>query len=702
VTLPVGRLLAPRSVAIVGASPREDAIGFRVIRNLRRLGFAGAIFPVNPRYPEVAGLACYPTLSAVPEPVDAAFIAVPNTNGPALVEEAGKAGIRAVVVNASGYADGGPEGRALQARLQAAAKAHGIALAGPNNMGYINVHGRTAMWTAGRFPSFTPGPVAIISQSGSIAIALSQDERHLGIAYVVSAGNEAVLTAADYLAEVIKDDHVRVVLVFLETIRDPARFSTAAGDARARGKPVIAMKVGRSEDGRAAVAAHTGALSGEDAIYDAFFERHGVVRVRDLDEMIEAATLFAAYPSPPPAARTLAVVTLSGGEAALAADLGTELGLQFPPLSPPTLDRLRAAFPPFGAPRNPVDAWGLGWDRDRFRQILEALLDDPTLPTIALGVDATAGGGGDTPITTQIAEMCASLAKPTDKRLVVFNNATGNGLNADVGGLLGDAGIPYLAGMRTALAVLALWAVYGERRASAEAAPAASALAAHVGAALRRLRTLDDVERFRLLRDVGVPAVDVLAVRSADEAIAAAERLGYPVAVKASGADVAHKTDRGLVRLGLAGAPAVKAAFEEIAARAGDRAPTLIVQPMCGPGVELIVGVRNDPAFGSLTVVGLGGVYVELLREAAIRVGPVGAETAVAMLRETRAATLLDGFRGAGPFDLGAAVQAVVALSAFGAATQDVVAAVEINPLIVLPRGRGAAAVDVLLEAKGG
>ena len=700
-TLPVGRLLAPRSVAIVGASPREDAIGFRVIRNLRRLGFAGAILPVNPRYPEVAGLACYPSLSALPETVDAAFIAVPNTSGPALVEEAGKAGIRAVVVNASGYADGGPEGRALQARLEAAAKAHGIALAGPNNMGYVNVHGRTAMWTAGRFPSFTPGPVAIISQSGSIAIALSQDERHLGIAYVVSAGNEAVLTAADYIAEVVKDDHVRVVLVFLETIRDPARFVAAADDARARGKPVIAMKVGRSEDGRAAVAAHTGALSGEDAVYDAFFERHGVVRVRDLDEMIEAASLFAAYPSPP-ASRTLAVVTLSGGESALAADLGTELGLQFPPLSPPTLDRLRAAFPPFGAPRNPVDAWGLGWDRDRFRQILEALLDDPTLPTIALGVDATAGGGGDTPITTQIAEICVSLAKQTDKRLVLFNNATGNGLNPAVAALLGEAGIPYLAGMRTALAVLAQWAAYGERRARAEAAPVASALAPHVGAALRRICTLDDVERFRLLREVGVPTVDVVAVRSADEAIAAAERLGYPVAVKASGSDVAHKTERGLVRLGLDDAPAVKAAFEEIAARAGGRASTLMVQPMCGPGVELIVGVRNDPAFGSLTVVGLGGVYVELLREAAIRVGPVGLETAVAMLRETRAATLLDGFRGAGPFDLDAAVRAVVALSAFGAATQDVVAAVEINPLIVLPRGAGAVAVDVVLEAKGG
>jgi acetate---CoA ligase (ADP-forming) len=694
--LPVGRLLAPRSVAIVGASPREDAIGFRVIRNLRRLGFAGAIVPVNPRYAEVAGLTCYPSLSALPEPVDAAFIAVPNVNGPALVEEAGKVGIRAVVVNASGYADGGPEGYALQAHLEAAAKSHGIALAGPNNMGYINVHGRTAMWTAGHFPTFRPGPVAIVSQSGSIAIALSQDERNLGIAYVVSAGNEAVLTAADYIAEIVKDDHVGVVLAFLEVIRDPARFIDAAAEARRRGTPIIAIKVGRSDGGRAAVSAHTGALSGEDAVYDAFFERHGIVRVADLDEMIEAATLFASYPSPP-ASRRLAVVTLSGGEAALATDLGTELGLEFPPLSPPTLDRLRAAFPPFATPRNPVDAWGLGWDPDRFRQILAALVDDPVLPTIALGIDATAGGGGDAPLAMQMAETCVDFARRTDKRIVVFNNATGNGPNADIRTVLATAGIPYLAGMRTALKVLAGWARDGERRIQATADRPVADLA---DAALRHLHHLDEIQRFRLLRSAGIPTVELVAVRSASEAVEAAEHLGYPVVLKASSSDVAHKTEKGLVRLGLGDAAAVRAAFGEIT-RAGRDLATLIVQPMLGPGIELIVGVRNDPAFGSLTVVGLGGVYVELLQDVAVRLGPVGADTAAAMLRQTRAARVLDGFRGAGPFDFAAAVQAIVAFSAFGAANHDMLAAAEVNPLIVLPRGHGAVAVDVLLEGKG-
>jgi acyl-CoA synthetase (NDP forming) len=264
VTRPVDVLLAPRSVAIVGASPREDAIGFRVIRNLRRLGYPGRIVPVNPRYPEVAGLSCYPSLTALPEAVDAAFIAVPNTSGPALVEEAGKAGIQALIVNASGYADGGPEGRALEQPLVAAATAHGIPVAGPNNMGYVNVHGRVAMWTAARLPEFRPGPVAIISQSGSIALALSQDERALGIAYVISAGNEAVVTAADYLDAVVRDDAVRVVLVFLETIRDPTRAGAVLDGVRGAGP----FDAGAAARAIAALSAFGAAIHGQLAAVD--------------------------------------------------------------------------------------------------------------------------------------------------------------------------------------------------------------------------------------------------------------------------------------------------------------------------------------------------------------------------------------------------------------------------------------------------
>jgi acetate---CoA ligase (ADP-forming) len=495
------------------------------------------------------------------------------------------------------------------------------------------------------------------------------------------------------------------------SIRNPARFAEAARAASARGKPVLALKVGRSDGGRAAVAAHTGAFSGEDRVYDAFLDHHGVVRVRDLDEMMEAATLFSAYPSPP-ASRMLVAVTLSGGEAALAADLGADLGLHFRELNPSTRERLQPAFPPFASPRNPVDAWGLGWEPNRFRQIIAGLVADGEIATIALGVDAPAAGGADAHLVTQMATICAELAKTAEARFVFFNNASGCGPNAEVRAILAPAGIPYLSGMRTALAVIGYWTEHGARRradgdrTSEGQGPRARATDEDRERWARRLHdaaTLGEVERFSLLREAGIAMVDCAAVASADDAVKAAERLGYPVALKAAGPGIAHKTERGLVRLGLEDAAAVRTAFEELRARLGALGTPaagagLVVQPMVVDGVELIVGVRNDPAFGSLTLVGLGGVYVELLREAALRLGPVSLETAHTMLRQTRAGTVLDGFRGQGSYDVDAAARAIAALSVLGAAAHGTLASLEVNPLIVRPRGRGVIGVDVLIE----
>lgn len=694
IPFPVQTLLAPESVAVVGASPREETIGFRVIRNLRRLGFPGPIHPVNPRYAEVAGLRCYPSLSALPERVDAAFVAVPAARGPAILAEAGACRIRAVVINASGYADGGPEGKALQDELERTARAHRIAVCGPNNMGFINVHRRTALWTAGRFPELRPGPVAVISQSGSVALTLSQDERKLGLAWVITTGNEAVLSAADYLSHVVRDDRVRLVLLFLEAIRAPALFAEAATEAAARGKRLLAVKVGKSEGGRAAVTAHTGALAGEDEVYDAFFRRHGVARFKDLDEMTEAAVLFSAYPASPPTPH-VAAATFSGGEAALIADLGAETGISFPAFAPGTVERLRPAFPPAATLRNPLDAWGLGWDLGRFTLVLEGLLADRAIGTIAFAVDAPASGGGDGPIVAQMARVSVEALRATDKRLVFFNNTTGGGLNPEVAEILAKGGIPYLAGMREALAAIAGWVRGGEREGAPVMPRGVPGERARERA--RDWRRLTEVERFRLLGEAGVPMVECRAVTSPEDAVLAAEQLGYPVVLKATSADAPHKTELGLVRLGLETAAAVREAFGELAGRTG-HGVSLLVQRMAGPGVELIAGVRNDPAFGSLVVVGLGGIHVEVLREVSVRLGPVDRETAAAMLRETRAGALLRGARGKGPYDLDAAADAIAALSEFGAGAHGVLAAVEINPLIVLEQGKGAVGVDALLE----
>jgi acyl-CoA synthetase (NDP forming) len=688
------QLLNPRSIAIVGASPREDAIGFRVIQNLRRMKFPGAIYPVNPRYEEVAGLRCFPKLAALPERVDAAFLGVPAAQGPDLLDEAGKSGIRAVFVNAGGYADGDADGKKLQQRLSDIAKQHAIALAGPNNMGLINVVDGKAMWTARYMTPINPGPIAVISQSGSIALALSEDERNIGLAYIVTAGNEAVVTVADYLQAVVRDDRVRVVLMFLETLRDPDGFAAAARHAAKTGKHIVVLKVGSSEGGRAAVSAHTGSLAGDDAVYDAFFRQHGIIRVRELDELLETAILLSKYSAPPRTPHVIPV-TLSGGEAGLLADIGTAHGMSFKPLAASTLERLRPAFPPYATPRNPLDAWGLGFTAERFAAVLDAVVADPDAGTLAFCVDAPGKGGGDVPYACIMAEACVAAAQRTDKRIVFFNHATGTGPNGDVRAILDRAGIPYLSGMRAAMAAIARYA----RLAAPVAAPAKTA---PLDASLRQsLKASDETAQFAALRAAGVPMIEAVAIASAAQAEIEAARLGFPVALKGTSPGIPHKSDLGLVRLALCDAPAVAQAFKDVDAILSRTLPReaprqIVVQRMAGAGLELIVGARSVPGFGSAIVVGLGGMLVEVIKDVSLRLAPVDKAAALEMLRETKAGTLLAGFRGKGPYDADAAADAIAALSRVAAATADTVAAIEINPLIVLERG--AVGVDVLIQ----
>jgi acyl-CoA synthetase (NDP forming) len=681
------KLMKPKSVAVVGVSDRPEAIGTRVWNNLKKMGFAGAMYPINPRYPKFDDVTCYPSLSALPERVDAAFLAVPATAGPDLVEEAGRCGIPALLTNANGYADGDAAGVELQRRLEAAAAKHDIAICGPNNLGMMNVHDRVAMWSPRYMKVVEPGPIGVISQSGSIALILSEDERDLGFAYLITAGNEAVVNVADYLAEMVRDDRVNVILLFLETIRNPKAFGEAAMEAARRGKRIVALKLGTSAEGRALVQAHTGSLAGEDRLYDAFFRALGIIRVHDLDEMLETAVILSRNPNALPPGKNV-IVTLSGGEAALIADLGGELGLRFPKLSAETLVRLRPAFPPYSSINNPVDAWGLGFNAERFGIVLHALLADPEINMIGFSVDAPGRGGGDVPYACIMAQACVDAK--TDKRMAFFNNTSGSGVNAEVRAILDKGGIPYLSGLRPALAAM-------RNLAALKPSPAPRPAAAANSPAL----PVSEPACFQALRDEGVPMVASERVGSAAEAVAAAERLGYPVAMKGVAPHLPHKSDLGLVRLKLANAADVRAAFDALNALLAKNAKPgspgeVVVQKMAEEGVELILGIRNQKGFGSFVIVGPGGVLVEIANQASVRLGPVDEAEARAMLGETAAGKLLGGVRGKPPCDIDAAARAIAAFSRIGAAQIDRLSALEINPLIVGPRG--AAGVDVLLE----
>lgn len=688
-------LFNPASIAVVGASQREESIGQRVIRNLVRFGFKGPVYPVHPTNAEVAGLACHKSLSDITGPVDAVFIGLPAAQGPGVLEEAGQRGVRAAFINASGFADADAEGVALQEELRAIAARYDMALCGPNNLGLFNVHRKYAPWTPRYASDLVPGPVAVISQSGTMALMLCQDERRLGLAYVVTCGNEGVLGAADYLDYVVRDDNVKTVLLFLETIRNPDLFAAAAHEAHRRGKRVVALKSGASDAGRALVAAHTGSLAGEDRFYDAFLRSCHVTRVHSPDELIESALLFTAHPLGAKG-RGFMAVTLSGGEAALIADNAPALGLALPPLAPATRDALMPAFPPFGKPSNPLDAWGLGFTPERFRIVLDALVADPSLGAIGFSIVANTEGGPDGVYGRQMAEACAEIAGKHDKAIVFMNATAGAGPNREIKKVLDGAGIPYLSGMRTSLASIAHWLRPDE--------PVREAIAPDAQWAARCAGLKSEVEGFVMLREAGVPMARAVAAGSAAEAVAAAEKFGYPVVLKGCAPSLPHKSELGLVKVGLANAEAVRAAHADLCARlpkalkpgAPGALGEVVVQEMAGEGVELIIAVRNDPHLGSFVVVGPGGLLVEVMGKASVRQGPVDLATAERMLDETAAGTLVNGVRGRGPYDRKAAAAAIVALSRAGAKLHGAAATLEINPLIVT--AGGALGVDLLIE----
>jgi acetate---CoA ligase (ADP-forming) len=689
--------MRPRSVAIVGASTREMSAGARIQKNLRLSKFKGPVYPINPRYEEVSGLKCYPTMASLPEVPDAVFIGIPAEQVAGVLEEAGALGVKAILCNASGFADGGPEGIERQKQMAAICARYGMPLCGPNNTGFFNLVDDAMICTWPRLPELKRGSVALITHSGSMAIAFGQAEHDIGLAYMVTAGNEAVTAAADYLDYIVRDPRVKVAALHLEAIRKSDLFASACAEAARRGVRVVVLKVGESEAARASIAAHTGSLAGDDRAMDAFLRKCGAVRVRDLDEFAETIRLFVEVPEAP-RTKHVSAMTFSGGQAGLISDMAARMGLSVPQFRKETIDRLRVGFPPFGTPRNPIDAWGLGWDDDRFKAMIGAPVEDPDIAALAICVDLPEGGGAD----VFLFDSALQLITPhvgSGARIVFINNMTGAGFHKGLLEKLKAAGIPVLRGLQAGLLALKHWA--DQHKPAAPVAISEAVRAA--GRAAAEAPSMADPERTALLQSAGVPMAACRRVSSREEAQKVAAELGFPVVLKGTAPSLPHKTELGLVKLGLADAAAVAKAYDEVApklaaAAKGQKAVCVVIQPMAGKGIELIVGVRNDLELGSVLAVGLGGTLVEVLDEVAVSVGPVDVAEAKAMLGRTKAAKLIGGVRGAGPFDMEAAAEAIAAISRFGAAARGTLDAIEVNPLIVLPKG--AVGVDVVMAGK--
>ncbi len=695
-------LLRPQSVAIVGASDKIGP-GFNAWNALRYVGYAGEIHLVNPNRPELFGRRTCASLADIPGRVDAAFVSVAADSVLEVARQAVAKGVGGLAILSSGFGEAGEDGRNAERVLATLAAAHDIAVCGPNCLGLLNFCGASALFGTSLPDHVERGRVAAIVQSGSIGIALLNAARDLGLSYLITSGNEAVTTAADYLEGILDDDDVATVILFAEQIKKPQKFVAMVRRARELGKPVIVLKSGRSTRSRAAVMAHTGAVAGSVEACDAALRAAGTIQVMSLDELIETAILVSSVAAP--RRRGVGVLSLSGGEIALALDAAEEAGVQLPSAEPVAAE-LAKLLPAFANIANPLDlTWAGLYDPEVARGCARTLGSHADVGTLVLLQDAPKGLGPQQ--AGRYARLLASVAagaKDAGLPLVAVSNLSGD-IHPELAETARTAGVPYLRGTQggfSALGRFAQWAT-APRVAALPDCAATHALARSRLASLAGKRMPSEVEARDILAAYGIAGPRERVCASSDEAVAAAQSIGFPLVLKCLVADLIHKTEAGLVEVGLRSADEVAAAARamlERARAAGGSVLGLLVQEQVRPVAELFVGARVDPDFGPLIVVGAGGVLVELYRDVAVRLAPVDEEEALEALRATRIARLLDGFRGRPPGDAAAVARAIAAVSRFAAAFADEIAEVEVNPLAVLAEGQGCVALDCVIVPK--
>lgn len=696
---PVGRgrlapLLEPASIAVVGASGRAGSFGAIATRQLLEGGYAGRVFPVNPRYAEVEGLTCYPSLEDAPGPVDLAVLAVPNPLLEDQLGRAGRAAASAAVIFASCYEDPAPGRPPLVRRLARLADEAGIEVCGGNCMGFLNLEHNTRVCGFSMPEQLSPGGVTFISHSGSAFSAMAFNNRALRFNGIVSTGLELNTTAADYLHYALDQPATEAVGLFLETVRDPDGFRSALDRAARRDVPVVVLKAGRVGRAREMITAHSGALAGEDEAYEALFRAYGVARVRSLDEMVNTLELFVGGRRASPG--QLAAIHDSGGERALLVDAAADVGVAFAELGSATSARLAARLEEGLAPTNPLDAWGTGNDyEDIYVSCMDALLDDPATAALAFCVDLTTPDTGEKGYVWVAKEIFGR----TTKAMAVLSNLV-SAVDAADAASLRAAGVPVLEGTYDGLLALRHLFDYRDFRARPET-DAPEPVPPEIGRRWRaRLATgapMGEGEALQLLSDYGIPAVSSRGASGFADVLRAAETIGWPVVLKTAAPAAAHKSDLGGVVLGIGDAAELRRAYGHVSGRLG---PHVLVQQMIGPGVELALGIVRDPQFGPLIMVAAGGVLIELLRDRAWALPPVDRAGAAALVDGLGCSRLLHGARGMPAADAEAVACAVAGLSGIAEDLGDAIEALDVNPLVALPEG--CVAVDALVVPRPG
>ena len=700
------RFFNPQSIAIIGASRDFGTISGQPLKHLTSHGYPGRLYPINPKYEDIADLRCYPSVASLPEAPDLALILVNASRVAQMLRECGEKGVPYVIIFSSGFSEVGGDGVALQQELQAIARQYGIGVIGPNCQGMMNPGGKVyAGFGSVFYTDYDAGSISMVSQSGGFGFSvmnLSSKDGGVHFRQMVTTGNEIGVSTMDFMDYFIRDPHTTVIGGYIEGLRDARRLLDVGDRALAAGKPILMWKVGNTGEGQRAAASHTANLGGEMALYQAAFRQKGILQVEDVQDLVDYGRAFRSGRLP--GGNRVAIITISGGAGILMTDECVGRGMKLAELAPETTEKLRAIVPSFGSIRNPIDVTAAIFnDLSLVNRTLQAVIDDAGVDCIAM-INASLQGEIAKTVATEIAAVQAKTSKP------IFVAWSARDVMApEAYAILDAAKIPhYKSPVRCGRALAGVsWYAAAKRRNEAQKDEQPVVLEGRAARETLAGRA-DDLAEYtakQVLAEYGIPVTREALARSGAEAARQATAIGFPVALKIQSPDVPHKTEAGGVRLGLQSAADVKRAYAEIVASVKAYAPDaridgVLVQEMVGGGTEVILGVTNDPLFGPAVMVGLGGIFAEVLKDVAFRVAPVMPAMAREMIEELKGYPLLAGARGRPPADVDALVDAIVRLSALAVDLKDRIAEVDVNPLFVFERGRGVKAADALIKPR--
>ena len=702
----IERFFSPKSIAIIGASQDLITISGQPLKHLRSHGYKGGLYPVNPKYAEISGVKCWPSIESLPETPELGLILVNATRVADMLTACGKKGIPYVIIFSSGFSETGGQGVAMQQQLADIAREYNIGVIGPNCQGMINPEDNVYAGFGSVFNAdYTPGSVSMVSQSGGFGFSvmnLSSLDGGLPFRQMVTTGNEIGVSTLDFMSYFIRDPKTEIIGTYIEGVKDARCILEIGDEALAAGKPILMWKVGNTEQGQKAAASHTANLGGAMALYKAAFRQKGIIQVDDIQDLVDYGRALRAKHLP--RGNRVAIITISGGAGILMTDEVVARGMQMAQLSPDTVAKLKEFVPSFGSVGNPVDVTAAIFnDLSLINRTLQTINDDPGVDCIAM-INASLQGE----IAQKVAGEIVAVATKTDKPIFISWSAR-DAVAPEAYAALDAARIPhYKSPVRCGRALAAVsWYAEAKRRNASQKNDKAPVI--HRPAARQMLegRTGDVAEYAakQVLAEYGIAVTQEQLASSREEAIAAAQRIGFPVAMKVQSVDISHKTEARAVKLGVADAAGVAAAYDEIlqnakAYRADARIDGVLVQEMIGGGTEVIVGVTNDALFGPSVMFGLGGIFAEVLKDVSFRIAPITPAMAREMVGEIKGYPVLAGARGKAPADIDALVDALVNVSALAVDLKDRVDELDINPLIVLPKGHGVKAADALIRIK--